>query len=162
MANEDRLRGYTKEKFKRTHPHARLEHRIIDSAAFADLSGSAIRLLMILLRQISYEQNNGHLQATWSYCKHRGFNSQNTLSKAIGDLIAHGLIYRTRSRGANKQWARYAVTWLPISKSRELLFLHGFKADAWRDWKKLPEKTEGNRLQKQDLSNGFSSSIERN
>ena len=95
-----------------THPYAALEHRIIDSEACADLKPQSFRLLAIMCRQLTpHDANNGHLQATWSYTRKRGIGSENTLRAAIADLIAHGFIYRTKSRGPNKQWARYAVTW---------------------------------------------------
>jgi hypothetical protein len=77
--------------------------------------------------------------------------SENTLRAAIADLIAHGFIYRTKSRGPNKQWARYAVTWKPI-KNKEGLYLQGFMHDAWKDWeptkKKHPQKSDGSDHQK--------------
>lgn len=127
-----------------THPYAALEHRIIDSEACADLKPQAFRLLMIICRQLTaHDANNGHLQATWSYSKKRGIGSENTLKAAIADLISHGFIYRTKSRGPNKQWARYAVTWKPI-KEKKGLYLDGFQPDAWKDWepeKSTPKKT---------------------
>lgn len=128
------------------HPYAALEHRIIDSEAYADLRPQSIRLLMIMCRQLTaHYANNGHLQATWSYTRKRGMGSENTLRASIADLIAHGFVYRTKSRGPNKQWARYAVTWKPI-KDKEGLYLHGFLHDAWKDWeptKKHPQKNDG-------------------
>ena len=127
-----------KNKSSLNHPYAAIEHRVIDSPAFADLSHSSIRLLLIMVRQLN-GTNNGQLQATWSYCKTRGFGSENTLRVAIAELISHGFIYRTRSRGPNKQWAKYAVTWVSIKK-REGLFLDGFLFDAWKHWKNHPLK----------------------
>ncbi len=115
-----------------THPYAAIHHRVIDSPAYADLSFSAQALLILIARQLNRD-NNGHLQATFSWCKDRGFRSEHTLQKALADLIAHGFIYRTRSHGANKAWAKYAVTWLPIQK-REGLYLDGYTDCAWRYW----------------------------
>jgi len=115
-----------------THPFIALEHRVMDSPAFADLKHSSIRVLLAIARQLT-KDNNGHLQAAFSWCKRYGIGSDNTLSDAIADLIAHGFIYRTRSHGANGVWATYAVTWLPVKKP-EGLFLAGFKMFAWRDW----------------------------
>ncbi len=151
MSYDDYLRKNKLRKPKTKHPFGMLEHRIIDSEAFADLSGSAVRLMVLLVRQIGPTENNGHLQATWSYCRKHGFNSQNTLASAIKELIAHGFLYRSRSRGPNKQWARYALTWLVLSKDTEKLFLHGFVRDAWRDWKKHPSKIDENLPQKVKL-----------
>lgn len=129
------------------HPYAAIEHRVIDSPAYADLTHSACRLLTLLTRQIT-KDNNGNLQATFSWCNERGIGSEHTLRDAIVDLIAHGFIYRTRSHGANKAWARYAVTWLPI-KNREGLFLAGFKPCAWRDWEPPEKKSSRQKVQEQ-------------
>ena len=121
------------------HPYAAIDHRVIDSPAYADLSFSACSLLLIMARQLT-KGNNGHLQASFTWCKKRGFRSEHTLRDAIADLIAHGFIYRTRSHGANKAWAKYAVTWLPITDKRDL-FLDGFKPFAWRDWTPTDKKS---------------------
>jgi|GEM_PF-1244371 len=121
------------DKPKRTlHPYFALEHRIIDSIAYADLGFSARALLDLLGRQLSRD-NNGHLQATFSWCKRYGFGSEHTLQNAIDELIKHGFLYRTRSHGANRVWAKYALTWLPIRKS-EGLYLDLFKPLAYLDW----------------------------
>ncbi len=129
------------------HPYCAIEHRVIDSPAYADLTHSACRLLTLLARQLTRD-NNGNLQATFAWCKPRGFGSEHTLRDAIADLIAHGFIYRTRSHGANRAWARYAVTWLPI-KNRQELFLDGFKACPWRDWVLTDKKSSRQKVQEQ-------------
>jgi len=129
------------------HPYAAIEHRVIDSLAYADLTHSACRLLTLITRQLTKE-NNGHLQASFTWCKERGIGSEHTLRDAIADLIAHGFIYRTRSHGANRAWARYAVTWLPV-KNREGLFLAGFKPCAWRDWQPPDKKSSRQKVQEQ-------------
>lgn len=129
------------------HPYAAIEHRVIDSLAYADLSHSACRLLIIMARQLT-KDNNGNLQATFSWCKKRGIGSEHTLRDAIADLIAHGFIYRTRSHGANRAWARYAVTWLSITK-REGLFLDGFVSCAWRKWEPINKKSSRQKVQEQ-------------
>lgn len=129
------------------HPYAAIEHRVIDSPAYADLTHSACRLLTLIARQLT-KNNNGQLQATFCWCKERGIRSEHTLRDAIADLIAHGFIYRTRSHGANKAWARYAVTWLPI-KNREGLFLDGFKPYAWREWNPTDKKSSRQKVQEQ-------------
>lgn len=140
-------RGATRRKAATAHPYAAIEHRVIDSAAFADLTPNAAKVLLLLARQVTMGKdsrlNNGHLQATSSFLKKYGIGSEHTVQSALEQLISHGLIYRTKSHGANKVWARYALTWLPI-QDREGLYLDGFKACAWRDWepeeKKAPRK----------------------
>lgn len=121
------------------HPYAAIEHRVIDSPAYASLSFSARSLLVLLTRQLT-KDNNGHLQASFKWCKKYGFGSEHTLREAIADLTEHGFICRTRSHGANGAWARYAVTWLPITKRAEL-FLAGFVSCAWREWQPVNKKS---------------------
>lgn len=138
-------RGQSSNKTSTKHPYAAIEHRVIDAPAFADLKLSAQLLLLLLARQLT-KDNNGHLQASFAWCKKYGIGSEHTLRNAIAELISHGFIYRTCSHGANRAWARYAVTWLPI-KQRDGLFLSGFVSCAWRNWKstekKHPAKTAG-------------------
>lgn len=119
-------------KLSTKHPYAAIEHRVIDSPAYADLTFSARSLLLLISRQLS-KDNNGHVQATFSYMSRFGFDSDRTITRGVADLISHGFIYRTRAGGYQQGAAQYAVTWLPI-KHRDGLFLEGFKSCAWRDW----------------------------
>lgn len=137
-------RGAKPAKPSTKHPYAAIEHRVIDSSAYADLSFSAQALLMLMARQLT-KDNNGHLQATFAFCKHYGFGSEHTLRAAIAELVGHGFIYKTRSHGANGAWARYAVTWKPIKKP-EGLFLSGFVPCAWREWVPDVKKTTRQKL----------------
>jgi len=135
MGSDKNERGYQSHQQsakKNTHPYAAIEHRVLDSEAFANLTPSAALLLLLLARQFTRD-NNGHLQATFSFVSRYGMCSEHTLSRAIAELIAHNLIYRTRAGGYQKAAALYAVTWLPI-KNREGLYLDGFKPHSWRDW----------------------------
>lgn len=137
-------RGQSSSKTTTKHPYAAIEHRVIDSQAFADLKPTAQALLVLMARQLT-KDNNGHLQASFKWCKKFGIGSEHTLRSSIADLISHGFIYRTRSHGANGAWARYAVTWLPI-KNRDGLFLAGFSSCAWRDWQPTEKKTTPQKL----------------
>lgn len=155
---EQQRRGQSPRKTSTTHRYVAIEHRVMDSPAFADLKPSSVRVLLAIARQLT-KDNNGHLQATWSWCKRYGIGSDNTLADAIADLIAHGFIQRTRSHGANGVWATYAVTWLPIRR-REGLFLDGYKDCAWRYWepgrkKSSPQKLRADHLRKCGLRGEF-------
>lgn len=135
MANdrvEQSRRGQSVAKTTTKHPYAAIEHRVIDSPAYADLTFSGRSLLQLFARQLS-KDNNGNLQATYSYTERFGF-SDRTLSRAIKELIAHGFIYRTRCGGYQQGASQYAVTWLKITR-RDGLFLDGFLPCAWRHWK---------------------------
>lgn len=142
-------RGATRKKAATAHPYAAIEHRVIDSPAVADLTGNAFKVLVILTRQVTIGKdrrlNNGHLHATFSYIKKFGIGSEHTLQSAVEQLISHGLIYRTKSHGANKVCARYALTWLPIQKEKAFFSMasnlaHG-RIGSRR--KKLPAKIAG-------------------
>lgn len=135
---EARRLGPATKKRPKAHPYAAIEHRVIDSPAFADLSSSAVRLLVVMARQLN-GKNNGQLQATYSYVSKLGINSEHTLKDALAQLVSHGFVYRTRSHGANRTWARYAVTWLPI-QDKTGLFLDGFVSCAWRYWEPMEKK----------------------
>ncbi len=119
-------------------PFAGIAHDVIDSAAFADLNGEAVRLLLIVARQ-SNGLNNGRLHASHSYCRSRGISSESTLQRAVSSLIAHGFIYRTRSHGIDPITSKnipamYACTWLPLTKNRKGLFCDGFVHNAFEKW----------------------------
>lgn len=133
------------------HPYAAIEHRVIDSPAFADLKPTAQILLLLMARQLT-KDNNGHLQASFKWCQRYGIGSEHTLRDAIASLIAHGFIYRARSHGANGAWAKYAVTWLPI-KQRDGLFLDGFISCAWRNWEPPMKKSTPQKLLEQSGRN---------
>lgn len=141
---EQSRRGQSAPKTTTKHPYAAIEHRVIDSPAFADLKPTAQALLILLARQLTKE-NNGHLQASFKWCNRFGIGSEHTLRTAIAELIAHGFIYRTRSHGANGAWAKYAVTWLPI-KQRDGLFLNNFVSCAWREWVPTKKKSTPQKL----------------
>lgn len=141
-AEQQKRGGQTPRKTNTAHPYAAIQHRVIDSPAFADLKPQTKVVLLLIARQLT-KSNNGHLQATFDWCTRYGIGSEHTLQDAIAALISHGFIYRTRSRGANKAWAKYAVTWLPITEKKGL-FLHSFKPCAWRDWEPIQDMPNKN------------------
>ena len=155
---EANRRGHSAQRKSSTlHPYAATEHRVIDSPAYASLTFSARSLLVLITRQLS-KDNNGHLQATFKYLSPYGF-SENTISRGIAELISTGIIYRTRSGGYQQGPAKYAVTWLPISKTTDGLFLAGFKSCAWRDWTADRKKTPPSKVRTANRKNGERTSL---
>lgn len=144
-------RGQSATKTTTTHRYAAIEHRVIDSPAFADLTFSAQSLLLLMARQLS-KDNNGHLQATHSYMQGFGF-SDRTLTRATKELVAHGFLYRTRMGGYQKGASQYAVTWLPI-KRRDGLILDWFISCAWRKWEPDEKKSPPANLRARNRKNG--------
>lgn len=135
------------------HPYAAIEWRVIDSLAYGSLTFSARSLLVLLTRQLT-KDNNGHLQAAYSYMRRFGFDSERTISRCVKELVATGLIYRTRCGGYQQGASQYAVTWLPI-KNRQGLSLDGFKACAWRDWKPDEKNSPPAKMQATHGKNGM-------
>lgn len=148
---EARKRGQSPAKKSTVHRYAAVEHRVLDSEAFADLSFSAQSLLTLMCRQLSID-NNGHLQATHSYMQRFGF-SDRTLTRATKELVEHGFLYRTRMGGYQKGASQYAVTWLPIKK-REGLNLEWFISCAWHKWKPDEKKLPPANLRASNRKNG--------
>jgi hypothetical protein len=137
---EQSRRGQSATKTTTQHRYAAIEHRVIDSDAYADLGFSARALLTQLARQHTKPNNNGRLQAAHAYLERYGF-SDNTVTRAIDELIKHGFVFRTRSGGFHQGAAQYALTWLPLTENREGLSCNSFKPCAWRDWKPPEKKT---------------------
>lgn len=131
------------------HPYAAIEHRVIDSEAYADLTFSARALLVQIARQLT-KTNNGHLQATFSDLKRFGF-SVNTLSRATHELISHGFIYKSKSGGFHQGAAQFAVTWLSVTNTHGI-FMQGFKSCAWRNWQP-EEKSRAPKVKTHSLKN---------
>lgn len=149
---EASMRGY-RHKRATVHPYAAIQHRVIDSPAYADLTFSARALLLLIVRQQT-KDNNGRLQATFSYMRRFGFASERTLARAIAELIAHGFIYRSRAGGYQQGAALYAVTWESI-KHRDGLFLDGFLLCAWREWIPSEKKSPPAKMQDPHGKNGI-------
>jgi len=135
------------------HPYCAIEHRVIDSQAYANLSFSARSLLVLMTRQLT-KTNNGRLQATYSYMHRFGFDSEHTISRCIKELISRGMIYRSRSGGYQQGAAQYAVTWLSVT-NKDGLFLAGFKPCAWRDWKPDEKNSPPSKMQDTHCKNGI-------
>jgi len=132
------------------HPYAAIEHRVIDSPAYADLTFSARALLVQIARQLTKTNNNGHLQAAFSDMKRFGF-SVNTLSRATYELISHGFIYKSKSGGFHQGAAQFAVTWLSVTNTHGI-FMQGFKPCAWRNWQP-EEKSRAPKVRTHSLKN---------
>lgn len=91
---------------------------VLDNPDYIGLGGNSIRLLVELARQFK-GNNNGDLTAAWSLMQSRGFNSKDTLAKAIKELLSANLIVRTRTglfQNPSSRCALYALTWQPINE----------------------------------------------
>ncbi|RYH53877.1 MAG: hypothetical protein EON54_13365, partial [Alcaligenaceae bacterium] len=75
--------------------HIRLYHKLLGSHAYNALDYSS-KALLIELRYKLNGSNNGNLSATLSELKKRGWASAATLSKALRQLEAVGILRKTR------------------------------------------------------------------
>ena len=95
-----------------------LPHAVMDSEDFLSLSGSAVKVLLGLLRQYN-GRNNGDLSAPYRLAKAWGIGSKTTLGKALDELLERELVVKTREGRFIKPGgccALYAVTWQPLDE----------------------------------------------
>lgn len=106
---------------------------VLSSSAFINLPFSAKVMLIELVRQISLA-NNGFLRASLNMLKPRGWNSQDTVTRALKQLEAAELIFKTHQGGRPNRASLYAVTWTSLYPSPK--FDPGahraFRRGAWR------------------------------
>ena len=106
---------------------------VLNSSAFTNLPFSAKVMLIELVRQISLV-NNGFLRASLNMLKPRGWNSQDTITRALKQLEAAELVFKTHQGGRPNRASLYAVTWTSLYPSPK--FDPGahraFRRGAWR------------------------------
>ena len=145
---EDRLRRGAIQRVpkKQVEPFIQIPSEVLNSPAYIDLSYAA-RAVLIESLHFYRGNNNGSIWMSSETIAKRGF-SKNTMTRAIKELIAHGLIYQTR-RGGNLSGVcnLYAITWRPINKA-EGQFLNQFVSNAYRNWRPSMEKNEGSEIGK--------------
>lgn len=107
-------------------PFLHIPHDVINSEAYQQLDGWAVRLLVDVAGQFK-GFNNGDLNAAWSQMSKRGWRSKGTLHKALKALLSAGLIEQTRQGGKNR-CSLYAVTWRSIDECSGKLDVRPTKA----------------------------------
>jgi hypothetical protein len=78
--------------------HVRIYWTLLDSLAYLALSNAARALYVDLRRKLS-ANNNGDIACTLATMRHRGWRSPATLFNALQELVAVGLVARTRDGG---------------------------------------------------------------
>lgn len=91
-----------------------LPHAVIAGNEWAELSASAVKLLLDLYGQYR-GKNNGDLTLAWSVMRSRGWKSKQTLYRAKDELLEGGWIICTRQGGRHIP-SLYAVTWQAIDE----------------------------------------------
>jgi hypothetical protein len=143
---EDRLRrGAIKPPHKKpSEPFIQIPSGVLNSAAYTDLSYSA-RAVLIEVLHFYRGNNNGSIWMTSETVIKRGL-SKNTMTKAMKELITHGLVYQTRRGGSlSGVCSLFAITWKRINKA-EGQFLSQFVSNAYLNWRPSLEKIEGSKI----------------
>jgi len=138
-----RRRTVDKRPLSGKHPIAAIEKRVIDSDAFAALPPSAIAILLLLARNLE-KGRNGHVFLPQESAQRHGISNK-TLYRQLKALAASGFILQTK-RGGYGNCARYALTWLPLSKDTKGLHVDNFKPCPWRDWTPNGEKKPSEKM----------------
>jgi hypothetical protein len=88
---------------------------VLDSYAYLNLSHPAKSLLLEIARQYVGD-NNGRLLASRAYLKKRGWNSADTISRALKELIEAKLVYQTVQGHRPNKASWFAVTWRVLDR----------------------------------------------
>lgn len=100
------------------HEHIAIPRKVMQSEAFRHLTGSELRVLMLLIQQYR-GFNNGSLAATKEAMSHRGGMAADTLAKSLRGLQERNLIVKTGDAFEGKTGSRchlYALTWHPLNE----------------------------------------------
>ena len=110
-------RGQSRKKQARAR-YISIDFAVLEHPDFYEANPRCHKMLLYLLRQFN-GKNNGDFTAAYSVLKKFGFKSKDTIASTLEELIARGLIVRTREakfQNPNATCALYAVTWFPINE----------------------------------------------
>jgi len=118
-----------RQRLKKDPRHVRSYKRQIESAAWRNLSGSAVKVMLAMgLHEMG--GNNG----TFFFSDRSGAEatglSRNTVQKAIKELVEHGFIYCSQKGGFSRKTphaAQYGFTWLPGPKGDHRAPSHAYE-----------------------------------
>jgi hypothetical protein len=107
-------KSYKQSKAKRDGDrYLALPHVVIDSPSYRALGYPARALLIDIARQYT-GSNNGRLVACAKYLKPLGWNSNDTVTRALGELKASGLLIETRMGMRPNRAAWFALGWYQL------------------------------------------------
>ena len=91
-----------------------MPHVVLNSQAYINLSGRALKLLYDIAQQYN-THNNGALLASWRYMSEkRGWTSADQLSKAKSELLDKAFIVQTVQGLLPNKASWYGITWLAL------------------------------------------------
>lgn len=122
-------------------PHCRVRADVTSSNAWRVLNYSS-KALYIDLRAKLRNGSNGNVSAAMADMRHSGWSSSATLAKALYELMAVGLLIRTRSGGVergSKVCSLYAFTDLDINHNPKLGIDKRRSSFEYREFKTIAE-----------------------
>lgn len=124
-----------------------IPHCVLDSAAYLDLSGIAVKLLLDLAHQYNLK-NNGCLLASFHYMSvKRGWSSADQLTKAKRELLEHDLIVETVKGHRPNKASWFALTWMALDSIAGLeISAQSFPRGAYRHWEPPQQENAGPKL----------------
>ncbi|WP_144036774.1 helix-turn-helix domain-containing protein [Sphingopyxis witflariensis] len=131
------------DKFRRaTYPrHVRIFHRLLQSAAWRNLSGSAAKVLLTLAALEKGDNNGEFFLSARTGAEMTGLG-KNAVNRALHELLEKGFIYCAERGGFSRKTphaARWGLTWAAGPKGSE----HRAPSHAYEKWR--PEKKRGPR-----------------
>lgn len=114
---------------------------VLQSAAYRSVSAKAAKLMLDLGAQWN-GYNNGDQCAAWRLMEEQGWKSRDTLDKAKLELLAAGLIEKTKQGGRNSP-NLYAFTWQAIDECKGKLDFAPTRVASgkWKDPPSSPSRT---------------------
>jgi|GEM_PF-322558 len=115
--------SYSKAKGRSNTPggFAGVPRAVIKTHDYQLLNGNSVKLLLELASQYR-GSNNGDLTVAYSLLRERGFNSKDTITRAMRELIKSGLVIKTREgvfTNPGGRCALYALAWQPIDECKD-------------------------------------------
>lgn len=110
----------------KTKPFFQLDHRLLQLPAYIGLPHTAKTLLCDLFLQYN-GFNNGDICITLSVLEPQGWSSNDTLRRALKNLLDSQLLIKTRQGGKNRA-SLYAFAWLGIDECNGKLEVKPTKA----------------------------------
>lgn len=118
-----------RQQSKRDPKHVRSYKRQIESAAWRDLSGSAVKVLLAMGLKEKGDNNGAFFFSDRTGAEITGL-SRNTVQKSIKELINHGFIYCSEEGGFSRKTphaAQYGFTWLAGPKGEHRAPSHAYE-----------------------------------
>jgi len=97
-------------------PFVQIFHHVIDSAQFAALSGSAVKMLVDMARQFTGKNNGMFSLSNPDFHVRNRWRSNSKRERALRELLEAGFLIRTKLGGRGIGCDRFAITWWPVDE----------------------------------------------